>query len=800
MLFSINWAKDFINISDEAEAIAKNLTMVGFNAASVEHLGREIKGIVIGQVLEIKKHPNAQNLRVVSVDIKEKILTIITAAQNVKEKDKVVVAVEGAVLAGGKEIVKKDFMGVISEGMICSAEEIGLDDHGLPQEMREGLLILPADAPVGDDFKAYFPLEDSVIEFELTPNRADCFSILGLTREIAAFYDYKLQYPSIKLKEEGKEEINKKIQVSIKDTDLCFRYIARVIEDIKIGPSPLWMQRRLQACGVRPINNIVDVTNYVMLELGQPLHAFDYDKIKGKEIIVRRASKGETITTLDGKQRELNEEMLVIADKERPVAIAGIMGGEDSEIKENTKTVLLESAVFYGPNIRRTGRALGLRTEASLRFEKGLDPEIAMLACERACQLIEELGIGKISKGYIDVYPVIQEKVRLKLDHKKINRLLGTNISLNKMAEILKKLNFEVGGENGELYVIPPSYRRDITCIADLAEEIARIYGYDNIPSSLPSEISTVGKTKKVHRIKSRVEELLINNGFSEVYNYSIINPRKLDMIRVPEGHPHRKVISIINPLSEEMSVLRTTLLPGIIDVVKFNINQKAEEIKIYEIGKTYHTESLPLKELPEEKTRLILGMFGSNIDFYEIKKVIETLLAALRIRQVKFKRAGYYALHPGRCAEIYLNDYLLGVAGEVHPDVAENYELEGKRIYVAELDFDLLVEKSDEVIRYTPLPKFPPADRDLAFVLDENIEVADVIELIKETAGPLLENIEIFDIYRGDKIPEGKKSVAFSLLFRSYERTLRDEEINEIQDKIIKAVEEKFSGKLRES
>ncbi|MGB9976676.1 phenylalanine--tRNA ligase subunit beta [Thermovenabulum sp.] len=800
MLFSINWAKDFINISDEAEVIAKNLTMVGFNAASVEHLGREIKGIVIGQVLEIKKHPNAENLRVVSVDIKEKILTIITAAQNVKEKDKVVVAVEGAVLANGKEIVKKDFNGVISEGMLCSAEEVGLDDHGLPQEMREGLLILPPDAPVGDDFKAYFPLEDSVIEFELTPNRADCFSILGLTREIAAFYDYKLQYPSIKLKEEGREEINNKIQVSIKDKDLCFRYIARVIEDIKIGPSPLWMQRRLQACGVRPINNIVDVTNYVMLELGQPLHAFDYDKIKGKEIIVRRACKGETITTLDGKQRELNEEMLVIADKERPVAIAGIMGGEDSEIKENTKTVLLESAVFYGPNIRRTGRALGLRTEASMRFEKGLDPEIAMLASERACQLIEELGIGKISKGYIDVYPVIQEKVRLKLDHKKINRLLGTNISLDKMAEILKKLNFEVGEENGELYVIPPSYRRDITCIADLAEEIARIYGYDNIPSSLPSEISTVGKTKKVHRIKSRVEELLINNGFSEVYNYSIINPRKLDMIMVPEGHPHRKMISIINPLSEEMSVLRTTLLPGIIDVVKFNINQKAEEVRIFEIGKTYHTESLPLKELPEEKTRLTLGMFGSNIDFYEIKRVIETLLAALRIKQVKFKRAEYYALHPGRCAEIYLNDNLLGVVGEIHPDVAENYELEGKRIYVAELDFDLLVEKSDEVIRYTPLPKFPPADRDLAFVLEENIEVADVIELIKETAGPLLENIEIFDIYRGEKIPEGKKSVAFSLLFRSYERTLRDEEINEIQDKIIKAVEEKFSGKLRES
>ncbi|MGB9839714.1 phenylalanine--tRNA ligase subunit beta [Thermovenabulum sp.] len=800
MLFSINWAKDFINISDEAEVIAKNLTMVGFNAASVEHLGREIKGIVIGQVLEIKKHPNAENLRVVSVDIKEKILTIITAAQNVKEKDKVVVAVEGAVLANGKKIVKKDFNGVISEGMLCSAEEVGLDDHGLPQEMREGLLILPPDAPVGDDFKAYFPLEDSVIEFELTPNRADCFSILGLTREIAAFYDYKLQYPSIKLKEEGREEINNKIQVSIKDKDLCFRYIARVIEDIKIGPSPLWMQRRLQACGVRPINNIVDVTNYVMLELGQPLHAFDYDKIKGKEIIVRRACKGETITTLDGKQRELNEEMLVIADKERPVAIAGIMGGEDSEIKENTKTVLLESAVFYGPNIRRTGRALGLRTEASMRFEKGLDPEIAMLASERACQLIEELGIGKISKGYIDVYPVIQEKVRLKLDHKKINRLLGTNISLDKMAEILKKLNFEVGEENGELYVIPPSYRRDITCIADLAEEIARIYGYDNIPSSLPSEISTVGKTKKVHRIKSRVEELLINNGFSEVYNYSIINPRKLDMIMVPEGHPHRKMISIINPLSEEMSVLRTTLLPGIIDVVKFNINQKAEEVRIFEIGKTYHTKSLPLKELPEEKTRLTLGMFGSNIDFYEIKRVIETLLAALRIKQVKFKRAEYYALHPGRCAEIYLNDNLLGVVGEIHPDVAENYELEGKRIYVAELDFDLLVEKSDEVIRYTPLPKFPPADRDLAFVLEENIEVADVIELIKETAGPLLENIEIFDIYRGEKIPEGKKSVAFSLLFRSYERTLRDEEINEIQDKIIKAVEEKFSGKLRES
>ncbi|MGB9813382.1 MAG: phenylalanine--tRNA ligase subunit beta [Thermovenabulum sp.] len=799
MLFSMNWAKDFINIKDDAESIAKKLTMVGFNAASVEHLGKEIKGVFIGQILEITNHPEADRLRIAKVDIKDRILTIITAAKNIKKGDKVVVAVPGAELFNGKKIGKMEFYGVVSEGMLCSASELGMDDHGLPEEMREGLLILPQDAPVGADFKEYFPLEDSVIEFELTPNRPDCFSILGIAREIAAVYNEKLEYPSISLKEEGSGEIHKKIKIDIKDKDLCFRYVARIIEDIKVGPSPLWLQRRLQACGVRPINNIVDVTNYVMLELGQPLHAFDYEKIKGREIIVRRAQKGETIKTLDGRLRELNEEILVIADKERPLAIAGIMGGENSEIKENTKTVLLESAVFYGPNIRRTGRTLGLRTEASVRFEKGLDPEIALLASERACELIEKLGIGRVAKGYIDVYPNPQEKVRLKLDYDKINKLLGTNIPLEKMIEILVKLNFKVE-KNDEIYVEAPSYRKDITCTADIAEEIARVYGYDNIPSSLPSNISTIGKIKKFHRLKSKIENILICNGFSEVYNYSIINPKMMDMVKAPEEHEHKRLISIINPLSEEMSVLRTTLIPGIVDVVKYNINQKIDEVKVFEIGKTYHPKSLPLKELPVEKTRIALGLYGKDYDFYEIKRVLETVFFALRVKDAKFKKTEYYALHPGRSAAFYIDDDLIGVVGELHHDVAENYCLEGKRIYVAEIDFDLLIEKSDEVIQYTPLPKFPPAERDLAFVLDDDVPVAEVIEAIKEVSRPLLERIELFDIYKGEKIPAGKKSVAFSLTFRSYERTLKDEEVNELQEKIISIVEERFGGKLRES
>lgn len=800
MRLPMKWLKEFVDYKGSVEEFVEKLTMSGSSVETVEYVGRDIKNVVIGEVLEIKRHPHAEKLLVAKVDTKERVLQIITGAHNIKKGDKVAVALPGATIEGGKKIGVQNIKGMESEGMLCSAKELGLDDHGLPEDMKKGLLILPKDAPVGKDIKEYIELEDAVVEFELTPNRADCFSIVGIAREAAATFNVPLKV-SFSASEEIRQidEIFGKVKVTVEAPDLCKRYIARVIEDVKIEPSPLWMQRRLQLCGIRPINNIVDITNYVMMELGQPLHAFDYDKLTGGSIVVRRGKKGEKLVTLDGQEREITEDTLVIADKKGPIALAGIMGGENTEVTEKTRTVLLESANFLGSNIRRTARRLGIRTEASLRYEKGIDPNLAEIAAERACELIEKLGAGRVVKEYADVYPEVVRPRRLQLRVDKINALLGTNISKECMVGILRRLGMGIEDEDGKTFVIVPTFRADITQQADIAEEIARIYGYDNLPSTLPGSIATCGVLSKRQKLEDEIKKTLSDLGFSEIYTYSFISPSAFDKLKVPFDHEVRKAVRLMNPLGEEHSVMRTTLLDGILQVVKFNLNQKHKRIRIFEVGKVFLPKELPLKELPREKKMISLAVCEEKLDFYYLKGIVEAIFSKLKIDNPKFKPDRHFAFHPGRTASISVGGEIAGYIGEIHPDVMENYDMEDKRVYVAELDMELLLDKAVTEVKYQPLPRFPAAERDMAIVVKESVAAGDIMEAIREIGGELLENVELFDIYRGEQIPRGCKSLAFSLTYRAKDRTLTDEEINDLHAKIVEGILERFDGRLRE-
>ncbi|MFO7152876.1 MAG: phenylalanine--tRNA ligase subunit beta [Bacillota bacterium] len=800
MRVPMKWLREFVDYKGSAEEFAEKLTMSGSSVEAVEYVGRDIKNVVIGEVLEVKKHPQAEKLLVTRVNTGNRVLTIITGAQNIKEGDKVVVALPGATIEGGKEIKVQNLRGIESEGMLCSARELGLDDHGLPEDMKNGLLVLPKDAPVGKDIKEYIDLEDAVVEFELTPNRGDCFSIIGIAREASATFDIPLKAPfSITAERRQINEIPGKVRVTVEAPDLCRRYIARIIEDVKIEPSPLWMQRRLQLCGIRPINNIVDITNYVMLELGQPLHAFDYDKLAGSSIIVRRGKKGEKLITLDGKEREITEDTLVIADEKGPVALAGVMGGENSEVTESTRTVLLESANFLGSNIRRTAKRLGARTDASMRYEKGIDPNLAEIAAERACELVEKLGAGRVVKEYADVYPepVLPKKLELRVE--KINELLGTDISKECMVDILRRLGMGTEDEGGRTFVVVPTYRLDIAQLADIAEEIARIYGYDNLPSTLPGHITTLGLLNEGQKLEDEIKATLTDLGFSEIYTYSFISPSAFDRLKAPMGHEVRRAVKLMNPLGEDHSVMRTTLLEGILQVVKFNLNQKQERIRIFEVGKVFLPKALPLTELPNERKVLGLALCDEKQDFYHLKEAVEVLFSKLKIKNYRFEPDLHFALHPGRTARISVDGQVLGHMGEIHPDVMENYDIQDERIYVAELDLELLIDRAAKEIKYQPLPKFPAAERDVALVVKEDVAAGSIMEAMEELGGELLEKVELFDIYRGEQIPKGCKSLAFSLTYRAKDRTLTDEEINEMHAKIVQEVINRFEGRLRE-
>lgn len=796
MLLPVKWLKDYIDIDIDTKKLVDGLTLSGSHVESIIGLNKGIENVVVGKILSIEKHPNADKLSVCQVDVGSETLQIVTGATNVKEGDFVPVAKLGAKLPGGIEIEKTNFRGIDSYGMLCSLMELGYDDSVIPKEVKDGIFILDKEYPLGTSIIDILGLNDEVIEFEITPNRPDCLSIVGMARETSATFNIPMKKAEIKVKNE-EDAIENFVNGIDVPTENCNRYYARVIKDVKIGPSPLWMQIRLMEAGVRPINNIVDITNFVMLEYGEPLHAFDLDTVAGKRIIVRQAEEGEKITTLDGVERTLTKADIVIADTEKAIGIAGVMGGLNTEITDSTKYVLLEGANFNSKSVRLTAKRLGLRTEASSRFEKGIDPNLCKLAVDRVCQLVEEINAGVVVKGSIDVYKNPRKEQIISLRPSRVNKVLGTELTPEEMVDYLNRLDIKSHIEDGIIKSVIPTYRLDIESEIDLVEEVGRLYGFHNIESKPLMGNLTRGEKPYDKKIEDITKDVLLAMGISEAMTYSFISPKAFDKILLPEDSPLRDAIKLMNPLGEDYSVMRTTLLPNMMELLSRNYNRGVEECYVFEIGNIFIPKELPLKELPEEKKILSIGFYGEE-DFYYLKEVVNKVLDRLGIKDVEYVREeNNPSFHPGRTARVFANGVDLGVLGEVHIDVLENYDMK-KRAYVAQIDFNELVKLANLERKYKPLPKYPSVVRDLAIVVKDDVLVGDMEKIISKHGKGLIEGIELFDVYKGAPIPEGMKSVAFSITFRSYDRTLRDEEINEILEAIIKDLESTFDAKLR--
>jgi len=791
----LKWLKDYTDINADPKEFADALTMSGSKVEGIEIPGEEIDKVVVGRILSIEKHPDADRLQVAMVDIGTGNIQIVTGATNIKVNDLIPVALDGSSLPGGKRIKRGKLRGVESNGMMCSIAELGLTKDDYPNAVEDGIFILEGNPVPGTDIKEVLGLNDAIIDFEITSNRPDCFSIIGLARESAATFKTDFRIPEVNVKELG-EPAEGQVSVEIQAPDLCYRYAARIVKDVRIGPSPEWMQERLRACGVRAINNIVDITNYVMLEYGQPMHAFDMEYLKGNKIIVRRANDGEVIQTLDGQDRELDSSMLVIADAERPVAVAGVMGGANSEILPGTKTILFESATFNGISVRLTSKKLGLRTESSSRFEKGLDPENALAALNRAAQLVEELGAGTVCKGVIDCYPENKERKVIPFRPERINALLGTDISRNEMKEIFRRLEIEVDEKAGT--VIAPTFRPDLECEADLAEEVARFYGYNNIKATLlEGKAATIGTRTGKQKLEEIIRRTMLSCGLSEIYTYSFTSPKVFDKMNLPADSELRKTVVIQNPLGEDFSIMRTTTIPDMLSVLATNYSRRIDEARLFEVSYVYIPKSLPLTELPLEKPVLTLGMYG-NVDFYDMTGVIEELMDVLGIKRYEFEPVrDNPSFHPGRTAKLLIKGKEAGIAGEIHPDVAEKFGA-AKRSYLGMIDIDILVSAASTKVEYKPLPKFPAVIRDIALLVDDKVLVKQIEKKIAASAGNILESIKLFDVYKGKQVPEGKKSVAYSVTFRAADRTLTDEEVNRAMDGIIKALSEDLGAQLR--
>lgn len=796
MLVPVNWLKDYVDIDVDAETLADKMTMSGTKVELIIEASEEIKKVVVGKVLEMKPHPNADRLLIGMVDVGNQVLQIVTGAQNVKVGDYVPVALDGAVLPGEIEIRTSMMRGVESQGMMCSALELTMDLSKLPEEKKEGIYILDGEYEPGTDITKILKLQEKVIDFEITTNRPDCLSMVGVAREVGATFRVPYRKPAIKIKN-SKGDVKDYVKgITIEEPELCYRYTARVVDNIKIEPSPQWMQKRLIQAGMRPINNIVDITNYVMLEMGQPLHAFDLDKVGGREIRVRRAKNGEEIVTLDGKRRVLDENDLVIADAEVPIGIAGVMGGEYSEITPETRTILLESASFNGYNVRMTCKKLGLWSEASFRFVRGVYQELAEIAADRAVMLMEELGAGEVIGGIVDVYPKPVKPHYVEVSSERINKLLGISITAEEMKEMLERLEMEVEVDRDNLRITVPTFRQDIQLDCDVAEEIARLYGYDNIPKTIMTGSWVQGRKSFKEIIEDTVKEVLCGCGLYEIQTYSFESPSVFDKLRLSECDELRRAIVISNPLGEEYSIMRTTLLPSMLSALSLNYNRGMESAGLYEIAPRFIPREIPLKELPEERLTICLGMYGSE-DFYSLKGRVEVLLEELNISDYSFRRVQHPSYHPGRAAEVLIGDEVLGIIGEAHPDVSQAYQI-GTRVYMGELNFNLLMKNARREVKYSPLPKYPAVNRDIAVLVDRETEVGRIAEAIKEAGGELVEKLELFDVYTGEQIPEGKKSVAYSLTLRSKERTLVDEEANRLIQNILANLRDKLGAKLR--
>ena len=792
---SLSWIKAYVpDLDVTAQEYTDAMTLTGTKVEGFEELDADLDKIVVGQIEKIEKHPDADKLVVCQVNIGTEVIQIVTGAKNVFEGAKVPVVLDGGRVAGGHEpgqrvaggikIKKGKLRGVPSYGMMCSIEELGSTKEMYPEQPENGIYIFPEDTEVGADAIELLGLHDVVFEYEITSNRVDCYSVVGIAREAAATFNKEFK-PPVVTETGNDEDVNDYISVEVQDTDLCPRYTARVVKNLKIGPSPKWMQQRLASQGIRSINNLVDITNYVMEEYGQPMHAYDLSTIAGNKIVVRRANDGDTFVTLDGQERKLDHDVLMICDGEKEIGIAGIMGGENSMVTDSIDTLLFEAACFDGTNIRLSSRRIGLATDAAAKFTKGLDPNLAMEAIDRACQLIEEMGAGEVVGGAVDVYPNPVQDKKLPFEPDKMNALLGTEVEPEKMLYYFGRLGLTYDAETNTLDV--PSFRQDLNCMADLAEEVARFYGYDNIPVSLPRGEATVGKLPYDQMINAIARDVLEANGFSGGMCYSFESPKVFDKLLLPADSEFRKTVTIANPLGEDFSIMRTVSLNGVLTSLATNYNRKNKIARLYEFGNVYLPKSLPLTELPEERMKLTIGMYGQG-DFFDLKGVLEELTDKVGLKgQVTYEPESEYTfLHPGRQAKLKKGNLTIGFIGQVHPEVCDNYNLKGE-VYVAVIDMPTLVMLSNFDTKYEGIAKFPGSTRDLSLVVDKEIFVGQIEEVIKKCGGKLLESYKLFDVYEGEQIAKGKKSVAYTMTFRAKDRTLETSEVDGIIAKILK-------------
>ena len=794
----LSWIKAYVpELECTAQEYTDAMTLSGTKVEGYERLDKNLEKIVVGQIVSIEKHPDAEKLVICQVWIGSgSMIQIVTGANNIKAGDKVPVVLDGGRVAGGHDgsplpedgikIKKGKLRGIESNGMMCSIEELGSSRDMYPLAPENGIYIFPEDTEVGSDAVEALGLHDVVFEYEITNNRVDCYSILGIAREAAATFK-KPFVPPVPVVKGNDENAADYISVEVKDGNLCPRYCARVVKNIKIEPSPEWMQRRLAGCGIRPINNLVDITNYVMMEYGQPMHAYDLDHVAGHKIIVRRAEDGEEFQTLDGQFRKLDKDMLMICDADKPIGLAGIMGGENSKITDDVTTMLFEAACFDGTNIRLSSKRLGLRTDASGIFEKGLDPNNAEEAMNRACQLIEELGAGEIVGGMVDVYTTASSPKHIAFRPDWCNAFLGTDISKEEMISYFKKIDLDYDEASEE--VIVPSFRQDLECEADLAEEVARFYGYDNIPVTLPRGEATNGKLSFKLRVESVAREVAEFCGFSQAMTYSFESPKVFDKLLIPEDSPLRQTVTILNPLGEDFSIMRTLPLNGMLTSLSINYNRRNKSVALYELANTYLPKVLPLTELPEERVQLILGSYGCG-DFFTMKGVVEEFFdhVGLHKKLSYDPNGGKTFLHPGRQAVFSYDGKVAGYLGEIHPQVADNYSI-GERTYVAVIDMPVVTEMASFDRKYTGIAKFPAVTRDISMTVRKEINVGQIEEIIEKKGGKLLESFRLFDIYEGAQIKPGYKSVAYSVTFRAKDRTLEDKDVSAIMDKIMKAL-----------
>ncbi len=796
MKVSLNWLKEYVDFDLTPEALAEELDMTGTGVESIQYFGRDMQNIVVGQIKKIGKHPNADKLTVCQVDIgKRELLNIVCGAPNAKEGAVVPLALVGAKLPNGFEIQQAKIRGAVSEGMMCSEAELELGED------TSGLMMLEEGAPIGEEISKFLGLEDVVLELEITPNRPDCLGMIGIAREIAAITGNPLRIPQIDMVENG-EEAEACAQVEILDADLCPRYTAKIIKDIRIISSPKWMQQRLERAGVRPINNVVDITNYVMLETSQPLHAFDYDRLVQNRIIVRKAKKGETMVSLDDVTRQLDASMLVIADAKKPIALAGVMGGLYSEVSAITKNILLESAHFNPRNIMRTARRLGMQSEAAARFEKHIDPSGTVYAANRAAKFMAEFGGGRVLKGQVDVYPKPIKASRIDLSTRKVNKFLGTRLSKAKMVGILQSLQFEVSEANkgkgsrlkdADIRVTIPTFRPDLEREVDLIEEIVRLYGYNKVKSTLPESRGNRGGLSARQKLERRTRDFLISAGLREVIGYGFISPGDFDKMGLSPDCPLRQVVNLLNPLSSEQSVMRSTLIPGLLTMAKYNVNREQSNVQIFEMGRVF---KLSKKQLPYEIFTLggaLTGSWHSNqwyeeaaeVDFFDMKGVMGTLFDHLKIDEWHLISAVHPSFHPGRCAEIIIENQAIGIMGEIHPEVQQAFDIP-ERIQHFEINLDKLYSYAKSMKKFEEIPRFPGVLLDIAVVVDKETRVSELEKTIREKGGGLLKSIDLFDVYQGDQLEEGKKSIAFSLRFRANDRTLGLNEIKKIHGRIV--------------